>query len=168
MITHIRVKNCCGNAPLKGTVIEGNTFDKPLSGVGQPTNANAIDLDSNVLGLKVRFNSFPPGTYPSFTADQTDAQVTGNAIGALAGCISGVTYSYNVYVPWPEYQFAPCGPNDQKVTSLGYETGGFAPASGSPLIDYVPISVGCPPVDLNGTVRPQGAACDAGAVERVP
>ncbi|HMJ13210.1 MAG TPA: choice-of-anchor Q domain-containing protein, partial [Polyangiaceae bacterium] len=52
------------------------------------------------------------------------------------------------------------------------DNGGFvptrAPAAGSVLIDQIP-SAACPTVsDARGIARPQGVACDIGAVEVVP
>jgi CSLREA domain-containing protein len=51
----------------------------------------------------------------------------------------------------------------------GGATSTMLPAAGSPLIDAVPaIGAGCPSTDQRGVPRPQGRACDAGAVELRP
>ena len=42
------------------------------------------------------------------------------------------------------------------------------PPAGSPLIDAVPADAPCPKVDQREVARPQGKACDIGAVEFVP
>jgi chitodextrinase len=165
MITNIRVQNCCGNTPISNLVIENNWFAPPLQGDGVSINANGIDIDNNVPGLKIRFNSFAEGGYPQITASQSDAELTGNLF-TNATCASGARYSYNVFKPWSETQGqGACGSTDKKVSTLGYASGGYALASDSPAIDAVPSSVGCPQQDLQGTSRPLGAACDAGATE---
>jgi hypothetical protein len=165
MITNVRVQNCCGNPAISNLVIENNWFAPPLQGDGVSTNANGIDVDSNIPGLRIRFNSFAEGGYPQITASQSDAELTGNLF-TNATCTGGVKYSYNVFRPWSETQGqSACGSTDKKVSTLGYASGGFALASNSPAIDAVPSSVGCPPQDLQGTSRPLGAACDAGASE---
>jgi chitodextrinase len=166
MITNIRVQNCCGNVPIRNLVIENNWFALPLQGDGVSTNANGIDVDSTVPGLKLRFNSFAEGSYPQITGAQSDAQMTGNLLTHVS-CVAGVAYSYNVFKPWSAVQGqSACSSTDKKVSSLGYSSGGFAIASTSPAIDSVPTSVGCPARDLVGTARPLGLGCDAGASER--
>jgi chitodextrinase len=165
MITNIRVQNCCGNTPISNLVIENNWFAPPLQGDGVSINANGIDIDNNVPGLRIRFNSFAEGGYPQITASQSDAELTGNLF-TNATCASGVRYAYNVFKPWSETQGqGACGSTDKKVSTLGYASGGFGLLSTSPAIDAVPSSVGCPQQDLLGTSRPLGAACDAGASE---
>jgi hypothetical protein len=62
-------------------------------------------------------------------------------------------------------------PNDRRNTDAklgGFDLNGgvgatFLPQADSPAIDY---GVGCPTVDQRGYLRPLGAGCDAGAVER--
>ena len=166
MITNIRVQSCCGNPQVSNLLIEGNSFQAAVSGQGGK-NANAIDIDTTVPGLKIRFNSFEQGTYVQNTAPSNqNAEYTGNLYSHVS-CLSGVTYAYNVFVPWSEFQGqTSCSPTDRKVTSLGYLASGPELAAGSPAIDYVPVSAGCPALGLNGVTRPSGAACDAGAWER--
>jgi hypothetical protein len=53
------------------------------------------------------------------------------------------------------------------LANNGGETDTLALLEGSPAID-AGTNVGCPPVDQRGVSRPQGAACDIGAFERVP
>ncbi|HEX7394917.1 MAG TPA: choice-of-anchor Q domain-containing protein [Anaerolineaceae bacterium] len=52
-----------------------------------------------------------------------------------------------------------------------YNTGGFAPThlpyAGSPAVDNATLLY-CPTTDERGVLRPQGAGCDVGAVERIP
>jgi len=165
MITNIRVQNCCGNLQIKNLLIEDNWFAAPLQGDNVSTNANGIDIDNAIPGLKIRFNSFAEGGYPQIATAQPDAQLTGNLLTHVS-CVTGVTYSYNVFKPWSEFQGqSPCSSTDKKVTSLGYASGGFRLATSSPAIDYVPMSIGCPAKDLDGTARPLGPGCDAGASE---
>ena len=166
MITNIRVQNCCGNLPIRNLVLENNTFARPLQGDGVSTNANGIDIDSSVPGLKIRFNSFAEGSYPQILAAQTDAQLTANLLTHVS-CVSGVSYAYNVFKPWSEVQGQTgCSPTDRKTSSLGYSSGSFTLVAGATAVDYVPTTVGCPGVDLAGTARPTGSGCDAGAYER--
>jgi hypothetical protein len=165
MITNIRVQTCCGNTPISNLLIENNWFAPPLQGDGVSTNANGIDVDTSVPGLKIRFNSFAEGGYPQITGSQSGAELTGNLL-TQATCVAGVKYAYNVFKPWSDVQGQnACGSTDKKVSSLGYASGGFGLSSGSPAIDYVPTSVGCPDQDLDGRARPLGAGCDAGASE---
>lgn len=166
MITNIRVQNCCGNVPIRNLVVENNWFALPLQGDGVSTNANAVDIDSTVPGLKIRFNSFAEGSYPQITGAQSDAQLTGNLLTHVS-CVPGVAYSYNVFKPWSQVQGqTACSSTDKKVSSLGYLSAGYGLSSTSPAIDFVPTSVGCPAKDLVGTARPLGLGCDAGASER--
>ena len=55
---------------------------------------------------------------------------------------------------------------DPRLGALAYDRGTqtLVPGSGSPAID-AGISKGCPSYDQRGILRPQGAACDIGAVE---
>jgi hypothetical protein len=52
-----------------------------------------------------------------------------------------------------------------------YNTGGLAPThlpyAGSPAVDNASLLY-CPSGDQRGVLRPQGAGCDVGAVERIP
>jgi len=162
MITNIRVQNCCGNPAISNLTIEGNSFQAAVNGQGGK-NANGIDIDSTVPGLKIRFNSFEQGTYIQNTApSNSGAQYTGNLYSHVS-CLPGVTYAYNVFVPWSDTQGqSGCSATDTKVASLGYA---LFPGlvAGAPGIDRGGVS--CSGLDLDGNARPQGAACDAGAVE---
>jgi hypothetical protein len=61
----------------------------------------------------------------------------------------------------PEFDLGPLQDN-------GGATQTMLPAAGSALIGEVPrTGAGCLPTDQRGIVRPQGSACDAGAVERI-
>jgi hypothetical protein len=81
--------------------------------------------------------------------------------------------SYNFYAGGG---FTAVGPGDQLVSPevglapLGDNGGPIptrSPTATSPLIDYIPLTQ-CPTQeDAHATVRPQGAACDVGAVEVV-
>ena len=172
MITNIRIQNCCGGT-IRNLVLENNGFGAPLDGDGVSIRGDGIDVDSPIPGLIVRFNSFAEKTGIQSTATQTDAKFTGN-LYMNQQCGVGITYSYNVFIPFSPYTGqSPCGSTDKKVTSLGYASNtagaGFdyrislATAEG---VDYIPTSFGCPGWDFEGTSRPQGGACDAGADER--
>ena len=169
MITNIRVQNCCGNLPIKNLVLENNWFAPSLQGDGVSTNANGVDIDSNVPGLRLRFNSFAEGSYPQLAA-QADAQLTGNLYTNVS-CQAGVTYDYNVVIPWSENTGqTPCG-TDKKTSSFGYVSASgldYHLTAGSPAIDYVPVG-SCPALDIDRTARSEGVAagaCDAGGDER--
>jgi hypothetical protein len=59
---------------------------------------------------------------------------------------------------------------DPLLGSLGEHGGGLpteVPTAGSPAID-AGVGPGCPPADERGVTRPQGPACDSGAVETAP
>jgi hypothetical protein len=163
MITNIRVQTCCGNPQISNLLIEGNSFAAAVSGQGGK-NANAIDIDTTVPGLKIRFNSFEQGTYIQNTApSNSGAEYTGNLYSHVS-CLPGVTYASNVFVPWSDTQGqSGCSSTDTKVASLGYSVFPDV-AVGAPGIDRGGTS--CMTVDLLGNRRPQGQACDAGAVEK--
>ncbi len=161
MITNIRVQTCCGNPQIANLLVEGNSFQAAINGQGGK-NANGIDIDTTVPGLKIRFNSFEQGTYIQNTAPSNNAEYTGNLYTHVS-CLAGVTYAYNVFVPYSEGQGQNgCSSTDTKAVSLGYDvfpgllTTAAAINKGGP---------SCPSVDLNGNARPVGGACDAGAVE---
>ena len=59
---------------------------------------------------------------------------------------------------------------DPKLAALANNGGGILthmPLLGSPAIDLIPL-VSCESRDARGVTRPQGAACDSGAIERSP
>ena len=169
MITNIRVQEqpCCVNANI---VIENNWFNAPLQGDGVTPRSDAINIDNPVVGgVTVQFNSFAENAGPLVVAP---AVVKGNLMQNF-GCVAGVSYSYNVFVPFSPYTgLTPCGATDKKVTTFGYASnaaGGsfdYRIAGAGTGVDFVPTATACPPADFEGTPRPQGGACDAGADER--
>lgn len=169
MITNIRVQEqpCCANTNL---LIENNWFNVPLQGDGVSARSDAINVDTPVRGnLTIQFNSFAESAGPQVVGP---ALVKGNLM-QNATCAPGVTYAYNMFIPFSAFTGqSPCGPTDKKVASFGYA----APVPGADFdyrlgvvtagVDAVPVSSGCPSMDFEGTARPQGSACDAGADER--
>ena len=55
----------------------------------------------------------------------------------------------------------------RRPAANGGQTDTAAPVPGSPAIDHGDTAA-CPPTDQRGVTRPQGPACDIGAVELVP
>lgn len=163
MITNIRLQNqpCCSN----GTVaIENNWFAPPLTGDGVTERSDAIDVDNPVGNLLIRNNSFAQNAGPLVLAG--GARLVGNLMVNL-GCVSGVTYSYNLFIPYNDWTGqSPCGPTDKKVTSFGYVSAGdfeyritaASPANGAGAPGD------CPAVDFEGQSRSD--PCDAGSDER--
>ena len=118
-VTNIRVQNCCGNLPIRNLTLENNWFGVPLQANGLP-RTDGINLDSSIPGLVIRFNSFAEGTGPWFAAAQPDTVFTGNLF-QNGSCAAGVTYSYNVFIPFSEWSgVEPCGPTDKKASTFGY------------------------------------------------
>jgi hypothetical protein len=57
---------------------------------------------------------------------------------------------------------------DPTLADNGGPTSTQTLVTGSPALDASPADSDCPPIDQRGVPRPQGAACDIGAVELVP
>ena len=172
MITNIRIQNCCGGT-IRNLILENNGFGAPLDGDGVWIRGDGIDVDSPIPGLVVRLTRSRRRQASSRPPNQTDAKFIGN-LYMNQQCGTGISYSYNVFIPFSAYTGqSPCGSTDKKVSSLGYASN--APGSGFDYhislataagVDYIPTSFGCPGWDFEGTSRPQGGACDAGADER--
>jgi hypothetical protein len=112
--------------------------------------------------ITVRFNSFVGSVY--LNGAETNARWYGNAFadGSITCGVSGVTLAYNVGIG--------CGGSNTSTPAQYVNadriTGDYHVASASaPQVDFVPVAQGCPAKDIDGQVRPAGAACDAGADE---
>ena len=171
MITNIRVQNCCGNTPIRNLTLENNWFGSPLQGGGVSLRGDGIDIDNPVPRLLIRNNSFAEGTGPQFLGNYTGSstRLVGNLF-TNGPCISGIQYSYNVFIPLsPRTGRSACGPTDKRVRSLGYVDAAafdFHITARSPAI-----SAGgkakCAIRDIDGQQRPASPGlCDAGADER--
>jgi len=167
MVTNIRIQPqpCCENANI---TLENNWFDTPLQGDGVTPRGDGVDVDEPFPGLLFRNNSFATGTGPQLIGSYSAARLIGNLM-MNAQCVPGVTYSYNVFIPFSAFtgQTA-CGPHDKKVTSFGYANArdfDFHLVRGSPALGAVgPKS--CPASDIDGQRRTHGRRCDAGADQR--
>jgi hypothetical protein len=104
----------------------------------------------------------------SATATIADSIVAANG---TQNCVGPVTDGgFDVTFPAQAFSDCPGIVGDPLLGSLqdnGGPTATQLPAAGSAAIDLVPAG-GCPAADQRGVARPQGAACDAGAVEAVP
>jgi hypothetical protein len=171
---------CPDNTPIDDVLIENNWFGAPSNGAGGAyTRTSAVGFKPSggvpYTDMLLRFNSFAGNTGISWndagtSVTYTNVRGTGNLVGDR-NCYASVTYQYNVY--------------DGALTCSG--TGEVALSAAFPYLDgdsdstfnyalngttsidnLVPTSVtdGCPATDLEGTVRPQGSNCDAGADER--
>jgi len=162
MVTNIRIQPqpCCGNANI---TLENNFFGTPLQGDGVTPRGDGVDVDEPFPGLLIRNNSFATGTGPQLVGSYSGARLVGNLM-MNGQCATGVTYSYNVFIPFSPYTgLTPCGPNDKKVASFGYvNEGGFDYhiGSSSPAIGSGDPS-NCPGSDIDGQAR--SGRCDAGA-----
>jgi hypothetical protein len=124
--------------------------------------------------VTIRNNSFQNGAgiEKDLNAQQAGCQfqnvrVTGN-LAAYGGCQSGFTYAYNVWTGGSK-----CSATDGNVTSFPYVNNGHGPGQNYHLSgplglfdNFVPLSAGCSPTDVDEQARPLGAACDAGSDER--
>jgi hypothetical protein len=97
-----------------------------------------------------------------------DSVIAGNG---TQNCVGPVTDGgFDVTFPGQAFSDCPGVVGDPLLGPLqdnGGPTVTQLPAVGSAAIDLVPVA-GCPAADQRGVARPQGAACDAGAVEAVP
>jgi hypothetical protein len=165
MITNIRIQpqDCCANASI---TLENNWFAPALQGEGSATRADGVDVDQPFPGLLFRNNSFATGTGPQLLGTYSDARLVGNLM-MNAQCAPGVTYAYNVVIPFSAYSGqTPCGRSDKVVASFGYlNEGGFDYHIGpsSPAIGSGDPS-NCPGTDIDRQART--GACDAGADQR--
>ncbi|MBV9311405.1 MAG: CSLREA domain-containing protein, partial [Solirubrobacterales bacterium] len=112
------------------------------------------------------------GVYPGGGTDSASI-VANNSSGRGANCFSAASSNgYNIE-NGTSCGFAGTGDlnADPKLAPTA-NNGGPGPTRrllpGSPAIDHVPTSAGCPATDERGVGRPQGAACDVGAYEVAP
>jgi hypothetical protein len=84
-------------------------------------------------------------------------------------CVPGVTYAYNVFIPFSPYTgTAACGKTDRRVKTFGYvnpDGFDFHLKRGSPAMGRVGAE-DCSGTDIDGQLRPRGARCDAGSDQR--
>lgn len=185
-ITDIRVQNCCGNPPNDGLQVYNNWIGIPWANADLTGfNHTGIDVDNEVAGFVIAFNSFASActtscaVYPSATAFGTvasPAQIYGNLTGRSGSCSLNTTYSYNVYKKFSSGSGTSCGATEiLSANPFPYVNDVVAPG----LMDFnitgatwagdemVPSSL-CEnfPTDRFGNSRADGGPCDAGAVER--
>jgi hypothetical protein len=184
-ITNIRVQNCCGNPPNDNLKIYNNWFGIPWANANLTGfNHTGIDVDNEVAGFVIAFNSFSSacsgscGVYPSATSFGTagsPAQIYGNLTGR-SSCASNTTYSYNAYKRFSATLGPSCGATEVlSADPFPYGTDVVAPGAvdfnivGSTWLgdEMVPLSL-CDdfPTDRLGNSRTDGPTCDAGSVER--
>ncbi len=171
MITNIRVQNCCQLPPNTNIAIENNWFAPALQGDNVTPRGDAIDFDDPVAGLVVRNNSFAESAGPALArADWTgtNARLVNNLMMNFA-CVTGVTYSHNIFVPFSPFTGNnPCGPTDRRVSSFGYVDGrsfNYHVTPSSPAIGRADAG-SCPHVDIDGGLRTSAVKCDVGADQR--
>lgn len=162
------------------TVSSATLVGNILDGSG---TTNGIDWGYNVEGeihISFLYNTSVGAINPCSGTRSGGCAITGSNMtfaGNVAynqttdGCFSAATYSHNYWFTTDATTPASCGATDLHASNVAYSTlwtneasDDFTPAASSPLIDAGE-SVYCPATDLFGTSRPQGAACDIGAVE---
>lgn len=179
---------------VSNVTIRNNLFGSSYSDTGWTTpNSTCVVLDGaqNFSNFNFSFNSTYAGAAQvggvnkgcSFQV-QNSATVSGAsvAIGNVltsAGCAAGVTYSYNVIVPFSQFTGnATCGTGDSLVTynvpanvkytnQVDLTTGDWTLQAAAPGVGLVP-AASCPATDYAGTSRPSSnhsSFCNAGAYE---
>lgn len=172
MVTHIRIQNIAANAWINSDItIQNSWFDAPLDRDGVRTRADAIDIDNAVPNLLIQNNSFSELAGPIFFSDNsgTNTKVIGNLYRNF-GCSPGVTYRYNVIIPFSaQTGNTPCGATDRVVSSFRYaDLKGFDYhlQRGSAALRAVRAG-NCAGSDIDGQKRFPGRRCDAGADQRI-
>ena len=163
-VDNIRLQDqaCCLN---QNITIENNWFAPSLQGNGA-TRADSIDVDTPTPGLLIRNNSFAEGTGVQIRGSQTSVRLVGNLLTNI-GCVSGVAYAYNVFLPFSSgIGQTPCGATDKKVAGFGYVSGpgfDYHITAGSPALGAGDAG-NCPGDDIDNQAR--AGRCDAGSDQR--
>jgi len=172
MVTHIRIQNIAANAWNNADItIQNSWFDAPLDRDGVKTRADAIDVDNAVPNLLIQNNSFSELAGPFFFSDNsgTNTRVIGNLYRNF-GCSPGVTYRYNLIIPFSaQTGTSPCGTTDRVVSTFRYaDLRGFDYhlLQGSAALRVVRAG-NCAAFDIDGQKRFPGRKCDAGADQRI-
>jgi hypothetical protein len=141
-------------------LIENNIF-RNTKGVSASAAVQISSHGGSCINQIVRNNTFFSDGVLDDCADHGTSQgvvVVGNAIAGGRGCSTNERTDYNAILSGE-----PCGPHDQLVASFGLTADGHL-MPGSPLIDRAdPTSFAA--TDLDGDLRPRGAAPDVGADE---
>jgi hypothetical protein len=171
MITNIRIQpqDCCSNANI---TLENNWFAPPLQSPGGMTRSDGIDVDVPASGLLIRNNSFGEGVGIQLAGNYsgTSTRIVNNLLTSF-GCIPGVEYSNNVFIPFSPYNGqSPCGRTDKKVSTFGYANNNgfdYHLALRSPAMKRADWR-NCPSLDIDRQGRPpkRVKSCDAGSDQR--
>jgi hypothetical protein len=141
----------------------GATFGTPANGGGVwSSGAGTVSLRHVTAMYNFPDANATGGTFVGVDDVEASIIATGNA----TACVGVGAGAHNVAAPGatgcPGATFG--DPALPGLADNGGPTKTLLPASTSAAVDVVPTS-GCPAVDQRGLARPQGAACDAGAVE---
>ncbi len=165
----------CGSGQIFITTPNGSTFD-PTNIViqnsvfkGSPNYSIQIHSNVDCRNITLAYNTFRNEPVYWSCANRSNVQMIGNAGTRPQSCLSGITYTKNV---WQWSVGSPCG-SDKLVTGSSYSTNAlkldtnYKPLSGSPVIaagetSYCSGSLGG--IDRDGQNR-SATACTAGGFE---
>ena len=157
---------------------EGNCPAENAGGVHADTVVFGDETSTDVSNVLIRYNSFDPccgiANEATAPASSQNVRVVGNILGNTAtNCISGLTYSYNLWETADHGALHTCGTGDATTAAAPFvATGGFGPAledlhlrCGSPAQNFVTPTTSDYQLnyDINGNPRNSNGPRDAGA-----
>jgi len=164
-----------GSGDLENVTVFGNSSNGRGPGGVDIYAARARHI--TVVGNSAQDDSGSGGVYLGNFSSLIASVVTGNINeGGPSDCVfqgepETITTQFNILGIWGDCPHSPddqLGVTDARLAPLG-DYGGptltMLPLADSPVLDFVPTNA-CAQEDQRGVPRPQGDACDAGAVER--
>ena len=134
------------------TTVTNTTFVGNTAGTG---GAGSIWADSGTIAIG---NSIISGGTPANCgATSSSGVLSSQGYNLVSGASCGFGATGDRTAPNPQLG---------SLQNNGGATPTFLPLSGSPVLDAIP-AARCPSIDQRGIGRPQGSACDTGAVEAI-